>query len=166
MQATPPPASHAATTTDARPPALVPWRLLSLFYDLWPVVALWMLVAIPFVLADVAMSGGDTRHNIKPFSLMAWMEWTACWLVTGLYATISWRRGGQTLGMRPWRLKLQGGDGGAPSWRALWLRYAVGTVSLLAAGLGFWWALFDRERLAWHDRASATRLVRLPKRKK
>src|SRR5690606_27314519 len=150
---------------DARPSALVTWRLLSLFYDLWPVVALWMLVAIPFVLADVAMSGGDTRHNIEPFSLMAWMEWIACWVVTGLYATISWRRGGQTLGMRPWRLKLQGGDGGAPSWRALWLRYAVGTMSLLAAGLGFWWALFDRERLAWHDRASATRLVRLPKRK-
>src|SRR5690606_19007058 len=41
MQATPPPASDAATTTDERPSALVPWRLLSLFYDLWPVVALW-----------------------------------------------------------------------------------------------------------------------------
>ncbi len=158
----PPPAAapgHAPRT-------LVPWRLLALFYDLWPVVALWMLTAVPFVLVDVATHGGDTRHNIAPFSLMAWLLWLACWLVTGLYATVSWRRGGQTLGMRPWRLKLHAADGSAPSWRALWLRYAAGTLSLLAAGLGFWWAWLDRDRLAWHDRASGTRLVRLPKRRK
>ena len=29
--------------------------------------------------------------------------------------------------------------------------------------LGFWWAWFDRDRLAWHDRASATRIRREPK---
>ena len=45
--------------------------------------------------------------------------------------------------------------------RALALRYLVGSVSLLAGGLGFWWAWVDRDRLAWHDRASGTRMVRL-----
>ena len=35
--------------------------------------------------------------------------------------------------------------------------------TLLLAGAGFWWALFDRERLAWHDRASGTRMVRGPR---
>src|SRR3546814_2325934 len=59
--------------------------------------------------------------------------------------------------MRPWRLAVVGADGSVPSWRALCVRYAVGTVSLLAAGLGFWWAWVDRDRLAWHDRASGTR---------
>jgi len=122
----------------------------------------------PYVLhaMDVALHGGDTRHNIEPFSLMSWLLWSACWAVTGLYATVSWRRGGQTLGMRPWRLRLRTADGAPPSWRALWLRYAVGTLSLLAGGLGVWWAWFDRGRLAWHDRASGTGLERLPKRKK
>src|SRR3546814_19681448 len=64
--------------------------------------------------------------------------------------------------MRPWRLIVVGADGGVPSWRALCVRYAVGTVSLLAAGLGFWWAWVDRDRLAWHDRASGTRMLRRP----
>ena len=54
-------------------------------------------------------------------------------------------------------------DGGTPTRGALWRRYAVGLVSLLAAGLGFWWAWIDRDRLAWHDRASGTRVVRLPR---
>ncbi|MNV66805.1 RDD family protein [compost metagenome] len=77
---------------------------------------------------------------------------------------MSWRRGGQTLGMRPWRLRVVSLDGTVPTRRQLWRRYAVGSLSVLAAGLGFWWALLDRQRLTWHDRASGTRVARLPKR--
>ena len=64
--------------------------------------------------------------------------------------------------MRPWRLKLVAASGN-PGWTALWLRYAVGLLSLLACGLGFWWAWLDRDGRTWHDRASGTRLVRVPK---
>ena len=72
---------------------------------------------------------------------------------------ISWRRGGQTLGMRPWRLRVVAADGGRPTLRArCCVRYAVGTLSLLLAGCGFWWAWLDRDRLTWHDRASGTRM--------
>ena len=138
------------------------WRLLAMIYDLLPVVALWFATAVPFVLADVAISG-DVRHNIGPFSLLQWLLWLACWLVTGLYATTSWYRGGQTLGMRPWRIRVVAADGTGASRRALWRRYAVAGVSLLAAGAGFWWAWFDRDRLTWHDRAAGTRVERRPK---
>ncbi|HBZ48578.1 MAG TPA: hypothetical protein DEO93_15690, partial [Stenotrophomonas sp.] len=98
------------------------------------------------------------------FSALQWLLWGCCWVVTGVYAVESWRRGGQTLGMRPWRLQVVGADGTAPTRRQLWLRYAVGTLSVLLGGLGLWWALIDRQRLTWHDRASGTRLVRLPTR--
>ena len=84
-------------------------------------------------------------------------------VVAAAFYISSWLRGGQTLGMRPWRLRVRTADGDRPRAGALWLRFAVGTVSLLAGGLGFWWAWWDRDRLAWHDRASGTRLVRLPK---
>jgi uncharacterized RDD family membrane protein YckC len=159
-----PPTHDSPAAPAARPRALVGWRLLALFYDLWPVAALWMLVAVPFTLGYTFLGDHGTRENIAPFSALQWLLWLACWLVTGLYATVSWRRGGQTLGMRPWRLQLQAADGGIPGWKALWLRYAVGSLSLVAGGLGFWWAWFDRDRQAWHDRASGTRLLRVAKR--
>jgi uncharacterized RDD family membrane protein YckC len=143
------------------PSALLGWRLLALAYDALPVIALWMLVAVPFVLADVALSG-DARHNIGAFSPMQWLLWLACLLATGAYAVLSWHRGGQTLGMRPWRLRVVAAGGGRPTRRALCLRFVAGTLSLLAAGLGFWWAWLDRERLTLHDRASGTRMLRLP----
>ncbi len=158
-----PAASSISPATDPLPPArrLLGWRLLALLYDLWPVLALWMLVASLFVLA-FTLSGHATRENIAPFSAWQWALWACCWLVTGVYATVSWRRGGQTLGMRPWRLQLVAAPGAVVSRKALWKRFAVGTVSLLLFGAGFWWALLDRQRLTWHDRASGTRLLRAP----
>ena len=145
------------------PQALIGWRLLALFYDLWPALAMWMLVAVPFVLGYTFIGGHDAHENAAPFSLLWWTQWLTCLLVTGLYAVLSWRRGGQTLGMRPWRLKVVAADGRAPAGKALIVRFLVGGVSLLAAGLGFWWAFFDGDRLTWHDRASGTRMIRLPK---
>jgi uncharacterized RDD family membrane protein YckC len=153
---------HAAANTPARPATLMPWRLFALFYDFWPALALWMLASAVFSFG-YTLSGHDVHENIAPFSALQWLLWLVCWALTGAYATISWRRGGQTLGMRPWRLRLIAADGGRPSWTALLIRYGIGTLSLLAAGLGFWWAWLDRDRLTWHDRASGTRLIRAPK---
>jgi len=156
---------------DTSPPGIAPkprawigWRLLALLYDLWPALALWMLASLAFTVG-YTLAGHAPRQNIAPFSALQIELWIVCWLLTGAYATISWRRGGQTLGMRPWRLRATAQDGGRPGWRALWVRYAVATLSLALGGLGFWWAWIDRERLTWHDRASGTRLAREPKRR-
>jgi len=143
-----------------RPKALIGWRLLALFYDAGPVIALWLLISTLFTLGHTYLGHHALRENIAPFSLLQWLLWLVCWSVAGLYATVSWRRGGQTLGMRPWRLRVVAVDGGVPGWGALWLRFVTGSVSLLLAGAGFWWAWLDPERLTWHDRASGTRLLR------
>ena len=143
-----------------RPSALLLRRLAALFYDLWPVLALWMLVSALFTVG-YALAGHASRDNIHPFSALQWLLWLSCWLIAGLYATESWKRGGQTLGMRPWRLRLQTVDGQSPSRALLWKRYVLGSLSLLVAGLGFFWALVDRERLTLHDRLSGTRLQKL-----
>ena len=149
-------------TPPENPRALVGWRLLCLLYDLWPVLALWMLLGAVFTLGYY-FSGHGARENIPPFSPLQLLLWVCCWVITGAYATLSWRRGGQTLGMRPWRLKVVAADSLPPTWSALWLRYAVGTLSLLLGGLGFWWAWVGRDKLTWHDRASGTRMIRVPK---
>jgi uncharacterized RDD family membrane protein YckC len=81
----------------------------------------------------------------------------------GFYG-LFWTRSGQTLGMLAWRLKLVRTDGRPVGWRDVFLRLAAGVPSLLLAGLGYFWIWLDRDRLAWHDRASHTRPVVLPKR--
>lgn len=135
---------------------LLGWRLLALSYDLWPVVALWMAAAAVFTLLH-------GNQPLAAFSLGQVALWLVCWALTGAYAILSWRRGGQTLGMRPWRLQVTDGDGRPAAAGALLRRFLVGTASLLLGGAGFWWAWFDRGHLTWHDRASGTRLRRLPK---
>lgn len=143
--------------------ALIGWRLLALVYDALPVLALWLAVGAIFTFG-YALAGHPPRENIRPFSALQWIEWVCCWLVTGAYAVLSWRRGGQTLGMRPWRLRVSAPHGGMAPVANLIKRYVWGTLSLLLAGAGFWWAWFDRERLTWHDRFSGTRMLRLERR--
>ena len=142
------------TDLPPKPQALVGWRLLALLYDFFPAFGLWFLVAAVFVaIRHDAITGGATGL----------LEFVAIWLVTGAYAVISWRRGGQTLGMRPWRLRVLPASAGKPAWSRLWIRYTIGMASLLLGGLGFWWAWWDPDRLTWHDRASGTRMMREPK---
>ena len=79
------------------------------------------------------------------------------------YFAWPWTKGGQTLGMRAWRIRVLRADGGELRWRDALLRLAVACLSWAPLGLGFVWVLVDRERLAWHDRLSATRLVMVRK---
>jgi len=80
-----------------------------------------------------------------------------------LYFGWCWTHGGQTLGMRAWRLRLRGPGGAPPGWGLAALRFAAAFGSWAALGLGFLWALRDTEGLTWHDRVSRTTLVVLPK---
>lgn len=77
-----------------------------------------------------------------------------------------WTHGGQTLGMRAWRVRVQRPDGQTISWGQALLRYLMAILSWVALGLGFLWSLVDREKRTWHDLVSETVLVVLPKEKK
>lgn len=158
------PAPTPASPSQAAKPYLL-LRLLALFYDLWPVVAVWMLISALFN-AGYYFAGHSEREILETASPLGVLLWLCCLLATGAYAVASWARGGQTLGMRPWRLRVVGVgvDGVVPTHTQLIRRFLVGIPSLLLGGLGFWWAWIDRDRLTWHDRASGTRIVRVEKR--
>ena len=53
------------------------------------------------------------------------------------YFVISWTRGGQTIGMRAWRLRVVGADGLPVAWPRALLRFVIAAVSLAAFGIGF-----------------------------
>jgi uncharacterized RDD family membrane protein YckC len=124
-------------------------RLLAMTYDGLVVLALLMiatLVALP-------VTGTDVRAGRHPgFTLYLLGVWFA-------YVGSCWRYSQATLGMRAWRIRLVGQKGAAPGWRACGLRFGVAFASALAGGLGFAWAVFNRQRRCWHDLASGTDLL-------
>jgi uncharacterized RDD family membrane protein YckC len=63
---------------------------------------------------------------------------------------------GDSPGMRAMQLRLVDLDGRRPNRRQRFLRLVSGWLSVLAAGLGLFWALADEESLTWHDHISRT----------
>jgi len=131
-------------------------RLAAAVYDLFPLIALWMLTAGAFLLA--VHGGVDVAH--PPFAYRLGLR-VALLLVTAAYFVVSWSRGGQTIGMRAWKIRVAAADGSPLPWSRSLLRFAVALLSLGAAGLGFLWCLIDRERRGWHDMAARSQISRL-----
>jgi uncharacterized RDD family membrane protein YckC len=139
-------------------PASLWLRIAAAIYDLFPLLALWMTTA---GLALLLVRGAvDLAH--PPLAWRTGLR-LALLAVTGAYFVVSWARGGQTIGMRAWRLRVVDAAGGAlPPTRAV-LRFAVGLVSLFFFGAGFLWCLVDRRKRSWHDIAARSQVARLPK---
>ena len=127
-------------------------RLFAALYDWLLVLALMMVLSVPLVAPDnEAITPGNPLYQAALVGVVA------------LFFVGFWVTKGQTLGMRAWRLMLTDTEGNPVSWQQATLRFAVAWISLLAVGLGFLWALIDRDGLSWHDRWSRTRIRQLPK---
>jgi uncharacterized RDD family membrane protein YckC len=129
-------------------------RFAAMFYDgllLFSVLYFAAFAVLPF-------TGGKAVEPRNPFFT------TYLFLVCFFYFAWPWIHGGQTLGMRAWRIRVQRRDGSPLTWRQAMLRFIVAIASWACLGIGFWWMLVDRDRMTWHDRYSETVLVILPRR--
>lgn len=116
---------------------------------------MWLLGATVDTFVRMALEL-DTAGNHLPLQL---------YLVLSPMAFFSWfwMHGGQTLGMRAWRLRVQRFDGRPLTlWQVL-LRFLAAIPAWALLGLGYLWILVDKDRLALHDRFSESMIVRLPK---
>ena len=132
----------------------LPRRLAAIVYDALVVTAVLFFAAVPVVL----LHGGAVEESI-PFRV---------YLVAVAFAFFGgfWTHGGQTIGMRAWRVWLVRDDGGPVRWRDAALRYVLAVGSWLPVAAGFLWALIDRDSRAWHDRFSGTHLVHVPRQRR
>lgn len=150
----PSPSRMRAPHTDIAVPG-ISRRCAALAYDALLLAALWFAVSALLL----ALSGGRLAEPGRPMWLIYSLRATLV-LVTGLFFGGFWTHGGQTLGMRAWRLRLvSSADGGPVSWKQALLRLTGACLSAAALGIGFFWSLVDRERRSWHDRLSGTHLV-------
>ena len=150
-------------------------RLLALVYDLLIVVAIVMVVGL---LCQLATRGQLIRTGATTV-IPVWYQALQA-LVVALYFISSWRHGGQTVGMRPWRIRVTRDDGGTLSLQQVLIRLLVAAAPLvlllLAPVLGLratlwtllvvwagWFAVavFDPRRRALHDIAAGTEVRRL-----
>jgi uncharacterized RDD family membrane protein YckC len=77
-------------------------------------------------------------------------------VMVSLYRLLWCLGNGDSPGMRAMQLRLVDLDGRRPDRRQRFLRLFSGWLSVLAAGLGLFWALADEESLTWHDHISRT----------
>ncbi len=128
-------------------------RFGAILYDTLLVFALMFLATLPFIAigAGEPVAAGDPVYQVTML------------VVAYVFFTGFWWRVGRTLGMQSWRLSLETMDGRKPDLSSASLRFFGALISWLPAGLGFWWALWDRDNLCWHDRLSGTHLRYHPK---
>jgi uncharacterized RDD family membrane protein YckC len=124
-------------------------RLASGLYELLILVALVFIATLPF-----SYLFGESIHGWKRHLLQVWVV-----VVTASYFVWFWTHGGQTLPMKTWRFKVVRADGSPLAWPQALHRYFIAVLGFLALGLGFLWALVDRDKLFLHDRLAGTVLV-------
>lgn len=128
-------------------------RLAAALYDALLYAAI-MLVITALDVAVRALTG-------LPFSPGALR---GLWFLGGLaFFGWFWTHGGQTLGMRAWRLQVRRSDGRPLRWPTAIQRYGYAWLAWLPLGAGVLWSAVSRQRRGWHDRLSATEVVVLPK---
>ena len=123
----------------------LPRRLAALGYELVLLFAVGFFAAWLFFFASGGRdaTSGALRHALQILILAffaAYFLW--CWL-----------RGGQTLAMKAWGIRLVGASPG----RAL-LRLLLAAL-LLPTGISILWVFVDPDRQFLHDRLARTRLV-------
>ena len=129
-------------------------RLMAILYDLF------LLLAILFITTAVAnaLNQGESIDPDNPY----YPYFVFCLLaISFFYYGWFWTHGGQTLGMKTWKMKLQSEQSRHFSWKQAAIRFLTAQLSWLCGGTGFLWSVFNRQNRTWHDIASSSVLVDL-----
>jgi uncharacterized RDD family membrane protein YckC len=124
-------------------------RMMAMVYELLPMTAILLLAAAPIapLMPEDHVSAGSLWFQMYLF------------FIVYLYFAWCWSHGGQTLGMRTWKLFVESQDQEGVNWRGASLRFVVSILGWLPLGIGHWWVLIDSQGRSWHDIASNTRVV-------
>jgi uncharacterized RDD family membrane protein YckC len=159
---------HLLRPQGSFPAASLGRRLAAIFYDAFLCLALLMVTALVYKLVLMGFVG---EAKLKAMSESGSLDGdpllsTILFFVLFAFFAKFWTHSGQTLGMQVWGIRVQNADGTGISLTQALLRFMIAIASWLCLGLGFIWALFDKQNRSWHDRYSNSQLVRVPKQKK
>lgn len=135
-------------------------KLIAWVYDLLGAIAIFILALfVGYILIYViSLPWADNGESVS-LSLSGNPFWSIYLIACVQYYYVwCWVKGGQTVGMRTWNLKVCNEDGSLLSWKQAYLRsfYSLAGISLL-------WSLFDKQSRGLHDIMSNSCVVQLPK---
>ena len=142
-------APPTSTGAAAAPPPMAPMEFTTL-----PRAGFWLRMLA--LLIDVVLVG-------FALSLIGHHGTNGMLLVLAAYGAVMWKLRGTTVGGIICHLRVVRIDGHPVNWETAILRALGCFLSLVAAGLGFFWIAFDREHQAWHDKIAGTVVVLVPK---
>lgn len=129
-------------------------RLAAMFYDALLMVALWFVATF----AMLPLTGGEAILTSSQ-GLLGHFYHALLLLLAVAYFGFCWTRGGQTLGMKAWRIRIERLDGRTPGWGDALSRFTSGAVAVLLALFGLW--RLRAPGWAWNDLAGALLLLPL-----
>lgn len=142
------PKKHPTTLSKDHTPSLL--KLCAcLVYELLTMIALCIVFAGLFYGVF-----GDATEGMKRLVQQMFL-----WTILGAYYLWCWTRSGQTLAMQAWHLKVVTENNVPLSQQMALMRYVLASLSLVLFGLGFLWAVVDKNRLFLHDRLLKCKLV-------
>ncbi len=109
-----------------------------------------LLAIIPIWLAPIWFGTDLFPFDKRTLPLLASVALAVC----AVYRLLWIAAGRDSAGMRAARLRLVDFYGRTPGRRLRYLRLFGSLISVLAAGLGVIWSLFDEDGLTWHDHIS------------
>ena len=132
-------------------PAGLGRRLGAMLYDTLLIIALFFATGFIWV----ALSGNVVTGIAFQLTLLA--------EIVGFF-TYCWRKQGETLGMRAWKLRILDEAGALPSFKQIGLRLLIAPLSLVCFGVGYAWLYLDGNKQTWHDKVSGTFVLHMPDR--
>ena len=129
-------------------------RLFAISYDCFLLLALLFITTAIFnsINHGSAIESGDMLYIPLVITLS---------VISFFFFSWFWTHGGQTLGLKTWRLRVIDTNFNPISWQQATIRFAVAMLSASFFGLGFFWSVFHKERKTWHDIISKTAVVDL-----
>jgi uncharacterized RDD family membrane protein YckC len=140
-------------------------RILVIIYDLLLLIALLFAVGVLVagVITFVLNKGNAITAEHDFYFAFRVIILSSLIFASFLFFGWFWTHKGQTLGMKTWHVRLISTDGSPIDWEKVSIRYITAIISWSVFGLGFLWALVDKDKRAWHDIFSATKLIQLEK---
>jgi uncharacterized RDD family membrane protein YckC len=134
-----------------------------LVYDAFLLFAITLGYGAILLIIKMIAYGTEGLEDIHPNAFFQWL--ISFGLIACLmgYYYICWRKQGQTLGMKAWRLRLQQTDGNFATPRQCILRSFCSSLSLAFFGIGYLYCLLPPRKVCIQDILTDTQVVVIAK---